>query len=315
MRSAWIEVSLVCLTLAAMPAMSAMPAPAAEVPHRLADIQQPSAHDDVFDFAAEPTGFVQVGGRLLFSTVNESSADEGILWSTDGTATGTVQISSSLCPASCSQIAVLAVWRDLAFLRTSPQLLPVQLWRTDGTAAGTFPLRGAAGEELTSYDALGDPGSDAVYFDSFTPSNQLWRSDGTSAGTVLVRAADGNAFDYPRSLTFWQRPALLRGRASAGVRRPVDGTLDDRWNPGRHALLAAVEEGDSPARLVATPSHLFFTSGSDGKDLWATDGTPAGTRRLADLPLPPAPRRPIPDASLRTSTPWRRSATRSISRC
>jgi ELWxxDGT repeat protein len=41
-------------------------------------------------------------------------------------------------------------------------------------------------------------------------------------------------------------------------------------------------EGRS-TRTLATPSHLFFTAGDDGEDLWVTDGSPAGTIRVADF--------------------------------
>jgi ELWxxDGT repeat protein len=281
MRSAWIGVSLVCLTLVARPAR------AEEGPQRLADLHpKPTDPGSVLGLIGEPTGFFQLGGRLLFSTFNEDSADEGILWSTDGTAAGTVQVSSSLCPAFCDEIDVLTVWHGLAFLRTGSQRRS-QLWRTDGTAAGTFPLRGLAGEALFTYELVSDPASDAVYLRAYSSSDQLWRSDGTAAGTLPVRAADGGSFNYPRSLTFWKgRLYFLADHqpASGDLQRGLwatDGT------PAGTLFITPVEEGDYPARLVATPSHLFFISGPIGKDLWATDGTPAGTRSLADLPYPP----------------------------
>ncbi len=289
MRSAWIGVSIVCLTLAAAPAR------AGEGPSLLADVN-PGLRDpsDFFDFTEEPTGFVQVGGRLLFSTANHNFMDEGILWSTDGTAAGTLQASSSLCPGPCDEIDVQAAWRGLAFLRTVSEIQPAELWRSDGTAAGTFPLRGPAGEALAPYEMAGDPASDLIYFAPYTVAYQLWRSDGTQGGTALVRAADANPFDYPASLTFWKgRLYFVAGHqpASGGE---VRGLWTTDGTPAGTLFIAEVQEGDAPARLVATPSHLFFTSGPQGKDLWATDGTPGGTHPLADLPDPPCTSPPDP---------------------
>jgi ELWxxDGT repeat protein len=278
------------LALAPLLSLFTAPARAEEIPRRLADLHpKPTDPEFVLGTNGEPTGFFQLGGRLLFSTFDENSLDEGILWSTDGTAAGTVQASSSLCPARCVQITVLAVWRGLAFLRTVPEIQPAQLWRTDGTPGGTFPLRGPAGEALGSYEVVGDPESDAVYFVPYTVANEVWRSDGTAAGTRPVRAADGSAFEYPRGLTFWKGRLYFVARHYPASGDPRTGLWSTDGTAAGTLFLTPVEEADAPPRLVATPSHLFFTAGPDGKDLWATDGTPAGTRGLADLPYPPCP--------------------------
>ena len=91
MRGSRVTGALLWLVLATVPAR------AAEIPYRLADIVQASAGSSSDRLFEEPSDFFPLGGRLLFSTAG-SSTDEGILWSTDGTAAGTVQISSSICP-------------------------------------------------------------------------------------------------------------------------------------------------------------------------------------------------------------------------
>ena len=94
MRGSRIAGALLWLVLAAVPAR------AAKIPYRLADINQTSADPPSNRLSEEPSNFFELGGRLLFSTAG-SATDEGILWSTDGTAAGTVQISSSICPLPC----------------------------------------------------------------------------------------------------------------------------------------------------------------------------------------------------------------------
>src|SRR6476661_6468626 len=111
---------------------------AAESPYRLADINQ-TADPSSNRLFEEPSDFFELGGRLLFSTAG-SATDEGILWSTDGTAAGTVQISSSICPLPCHDIVPLKVWNGIALLRIGvgdSYLSSSRLARTDGTASST----------------------------------------------------------------------------------------------------------------------------------------------------------------------------------
>jgi ELWxxDGT repeat protein len=290
--------------------LAARPARAEEGPRRLADLHpKPSGFASILDFADEPTGFVQAGGRLVFSTFDQTSPDEGILWSTDGTAAGTVQLSSSLCPASCYEIDVLAVWHGLAFLRAGSQGQSPELWRTDGTAAGTFPLRGPSGETLAPVEALGDPGSGAVFFNAYTPSDQLWRSDGTQAGTRPVRAADGSSFGYTRSFTFWKGRLYFISDHTPASGGSSTGLWSTDGTPAGTLFLTEIQEGDDPIRLVAPPpAPAARTSGRP------TARRPAPTA-WPTCPFHRAPHRPMANAFPRTSIPCRRSATRSISRC
>src|SRR6476661_3293682 len=133
MRGSRIAGALLWLVLAAVPAR------AAESPYRLADIQQTFADPFSNSLLEEPSNFFELGGRLLFSTAG-SATDEGILWSTDGTAAGTVQISSSICPLPCHDIVPLKVWNGIALLRIGvgdSYLSSSRLARTDGTASST----------------------------------------------------------------------------------------------------------------------------------------------------------------------------------
>src|SRR5262245_21175398 len=119
---------------------------AAEMPRLLADFNTQSASQDS---VTEASGFVEAGGLLLFSTTGSQwTEDEGMLWSTDGTAEGTRVVSSSICPSPCHSIRPLTTWRGAAILTvvtSTPSGYPSQtrLWRTDGSAAGTRPLTGA----------------------------------------------------------------------------------------------------------------------------------------------------------------------------
>jgi hypothetical protein len=81
--------------------LAAASAGAQEAPHLLADINRSPCVPYSFEVHEEPEDFFNLGGRLFFSTPhpNQGSLDQGILWSTDGTAEGTRQVSTRACRA------------------------------------------------------------------------------------------------------------------------------------------------------------------------------------------------------------------------
>src|SRR5436305_13445101 len=124
------------LSLVSLLSLFSLPAWGREAPRLLADINSQPPQAGAFGLA-EPAGFFTLNGRLLFSTARYDSEDDGILWSTDGTPAGTVQLSSSLCASPCGGISLQGIWRDRAYLFTYPEDGYPQIWSTDGTAAGT----------------------------------------------------------------------------------------------------------------------------------------------------------------------------------
>src|SRR5262245_37939669 len=67
---------------------------------------------------------------------------------------------------------------------------------------------------------------------------------------------------------------------SPGTAQPAHRVKDIRTE------LEDPDFGPSPAKLGglrAVGSHLFFDGGSEGSDLWVSDGTPAGTDALRSV--------------------------------
>lgn len=121
-----------------------------------------------------------------------------------------------------------------------------QLWRSDGTPSGTFPLAEIceSGNGSNRIESLGVAGEVAFFrFGSCVPDvpSGLWRSDGTAAGT------------YPLAL------------------------------PGRGNPLA-LPGGSVETKAVALGGLLYFVSQEPESfryELWRSDGTVAGTQRVA----------------------------------
>jgi ELWxxDGT repeat protein len=311
MRPQLIAEALLSLALAA-----AGPVWAAEVPRLLADINR-TPSPPLGLSVAEPSGFFSLGGRMLFSTTGAAgfsggiSGDEGILWSTDGTASGTQAVSSTICPYPCQGITSLGTWRGLALFKTARgSILPDgEIWRTDGTTAGTFPLAGPFSNDPFGAQTTIHPLGDRFFFfvvcnaPDFSYDCVLFRSDGTRAGTApFVAAGSTLPLTRPHSFAVWRDRLLF-----IAVNEVAMGLWSTDGTPEGTVLLADVREAeDSPAPVVPTPSRIFFGSGETGEDLWVTDGTPGSARRLADFDpgscSPPPRTCDIPDINSLTAT-------------
>jgi ELWxxDGT repeat protein len=250
-----------------------------EAPRLLADI----VPGDAADARPSAGGFIRLGDRLIFSTLGATADDEAILWATDGTAEGTLELTSRLCPIGCEEIRPLGSVGGVALLAPRPG----RLWRTDGTPAGTFPVTGRF--DSTGETARVAPDSPFLFFTACGPilGCELWRSDGTKAGTRMVRdIAPGPGGSNPHSLTpFHGKLYFLAGGATLADTGlwSTDGTPE-----GTRFVAPSVNNSvNGDTVLGATPSRLFFTSLNTTEQLFASDGTPRGTRLVHRFQPPP----------------------------
>jgi ELWxxDGT repeat protein len=156
----------------------------------------------------------------------------------------------------------------------------VELWRTDGTEAGTFlAVDIAPGPESSSPQCMTVLGS-TLYFSANDGVHgpELWTSDGTPAGThMVVDALPGPEGVSPcqivqsGELVFFAR---LPWHASGALWR-TDGTEAGTFELGRGRVL----------ELTPFNGEVYFASDDNdhGRELYASDGTLLGTRRVADL--------------------------------
>jgi ELWxxDGT repeat protein len=172
----------------------------------------------------------------------------------------------------------------------------VELWRSDGTVGGTIVVKdinlAAAGSSPTDLTSLGD----TLFFTAFDPNTgiELWKSDGTAGGTVLVKDINpGPAGSMPRDLTpLGDKLLFLAHHPDTGIELwRTDGTTEGT------VLVKDVAPGPArgfpPSGLAVMDGHVFLfvfqsLEGSQGFELWKSDGTEQGTLLVMELPNIPA---------------------------
>ncbi len=197
-------------------------------------------------YSSNPQNLTNVNGTLFF-TANDGS--KGIeLWKSDGTAAGTTLV-ADLNPWSSSNPSNLTNVNGTLFFTANDGSKGIELWKSDGTAAGTTLVA----DIYSGYNPSNPKHLTNVNGTLFFTANdgingtELWKSDGTAAGTTLVKDI------YP-------------GNSGSGYPSPYPNS-------------------SNPSNLTNVNGTLFFTAndGINGKELWKSDGTTAGTTLVADL--------------------------------
>lgn len=237
-----------------------------------------------------PHDFTVVGDTLYFL------ADDGVngieLWRSDGTEAGTRMVKAvvppNTYPPDVSQLRRLG---DKVVFRADDGINGPEIWISDGTEAGTRMIKAVEFNSnlfLTEDDLV--VMGDALYFrgNDGVAGPELWRTDGTAAGTRMVKDLTSGASNPTPLAASGSRLFFMATSPTAGTEMWVsDGTAAGTF------MLA--ETGAGTLGLNFTPTveidreisgDLFFfpaTTGSNGLDLWRSDGTVAGTFRLMQM--------------------------------
>lgn len=228
--------------------------------------------------------------ELYFTAFNPAVGVE--LWKTNGNG---VRLVKDFYPGNNSGISSspVAVFNNKLLICAADGKHGQELWTSDGTAAGTVLLKDifpGTNDGISCYGSLGAIGN-SLFFqgDDGTHGKALWKTDGTSAGTTLVKDFAGDTL-YVTPSPFDN--AVMNGRLYFRVDSQfwvTDGTA-----AGTTILTENINwfnvESDHPGVNSALFNNRLILSAGDASspdlediELWATDGTKAGTREIRDI--------------------------------
>ncbi len=241
------------------------------------------------DIDAGNSAFQVLGTSLyFFADDGEVDGSGDFLWTSDGTAIGTVKFAdiSIVDRGSDTKLAGILGSKALFFAEDGDR---GALYATDGTQGGTTRLVAASSSQNVVIVGT------KAYFTGYDDTNGwgLWETDGTASGTKLVKdVAVGSledSFPGPYGLTAAGSQLYFFANDGTNGRElwTSDGTtpntkMVEDINPG---LPGQSFGGSDLDRLGVLGDKVYFKAedGTNGSELWVSDGTAAGTSMLKDI--------------------------------
>ena len=192
------------------------------------------------------------------------------------------------------------VLNDRVYFLGATDASGTELMTTDGTAAGTYVVKETSSGSSTNISAYSQKLTESNGLIYFQVSNEVWVSNGTAAGTGLLKKLSTRYPAVPQSFTkvgtktFFVAYDSYIYYADAPAGRELwvtDGTsagtsLVKDIFPGNYLLNGNYVNNDSGiGNLTECAGRAFFsaTDGTNGYELWSSDGTAAGTTMVKDI--------------------------------
>jgi len=250
-------------------------------------------------FDATSTTFFENNGILYFVATNGTDGVE--LWKTDGTGPNTVMVSNINPTGSSNPGDFFALGNEVLF-SADDGTNGRELWKTDGTTTSlvkniaTDPTVGSSPSQFMLFN--GKVYFTTTIFDLSIPAfnSGIYVTDGTTVGTTLVK--DG--FNSPLLLLFsifMNNKFYFTGSTDADGSElwSSDGTPANTQifmdiNPTGDASPILLPDFIGATTIQDFHTHLyngkiFFRAddGTNGAELWITDGTVLGTKMVKDI--------------------------------
>jgi ELWxxDGT repeat protein len=241
-------------------------------------------------FSGPTAGFIGkgilIGAKFFFVAIDNSYAQQ--LWTTDGTASHTYQINSTIYGATYDPHGFVQA-KDLVFYLSNGLLWTIDPKTDVISTVSTSDTPGFGPPNVLESANPLVVQSDVLFIDFDLAQLALWRSDGTATGTyAIANITPGlptfNESSFPVFEKIGTRAVYI---ADDGVHGPQlwssDGTA------GNTKRLTDATEPTNASFQIAIPLQAFGDVGyfmiSDGAktttwSLWCTDGTRGGTYRV-----------------------------------
>jgi len=189
-------------------------------------------------------GQFRPAGSIAYFTANDGSSGS-VLWKTDGTTSGTARVTGIPTSTAGSSPYTMVAAGSQKFFVADDGRYGRELWVTDGTADGAHMVKDIHTGGGQGADQIYGGTANGVYFRGWSPNHgwEMWFSDGTESGTI---------------------------RLTDVTQGPSDTSFDRFTVVGTRLFFEASDVSCCSA----------IPSGKTGYEVYVSNGTVAGTRRL-----------------------------------
>ena len=258
---------------------------------------------EVGSISSTPSYYVIANNKLFFIARTSTSGNE--IWTTDGTEAGTKMVSDLNVglASGASSLNMIAYNNKVYFVGSTSTIISDELYSTDGNTTSLV-------KDINTNSGLGSNPLDFTIANGilfFTADNsitgyELWKTDGTSNGTTLVKDIyPGSNGSYPRLLTTINNKLIFKADdPTRGYELWIsDGTsngtnliydINSGSGSGTNSIRSELFNREGRVQVNSVYNDIYYFAGDDGtngRELWRTDGTDTGTRMVEDVGVNP----------------------------
>ncbi|MBV6624862.1 MAG: hypothetical protein KI793_18370 [Rivularia sp. (in: Bacteria)] len=202
---------------------------------------------------ADISNLTKLGDTVFYTGFDSSDLFQSKLFKIDQNTNQPVQVKQDISSGGANPQDLTAVDNTLFFSANANSIQDnpdIELWKSDGTDAGTVVVKDINSTASSSPDLFADVNG-TLFFSAEDGSTgrELWKSDGTEAGTVLIKD-------------------INPGSGSSISPTPVTAPTSNSGN-----------------KFADVNGTFYFVAddGTNGSELWKSNGTEAGTVLVKDI--------------------------------
>ncbi|HLW31794.1 MAG TPA: ELWxxDGT repeat protein [Aequorivita sp.] len=242
--------------------------------------------------------FALLNEKVLFTARDDVHGTE--IWTTDGTSTGTQLVKDIFPGIESSEIVKMTSTNEFVIFSAKEDYNAYHsLWKSDGTEAGTLKVKNIDLNKDYGYTIEFIPINNKIYFqgaDKTINGIEIWETDGTTENTKLTVDINHSGSSSPNGTLRYLTPLndkfiMMCTNGFNGVEPFItDGTFGSTQMikdifPGYNSSLPTSDNKKFYFKKVGDYVYFAANDGSNGIELFRTDGTEEGTILVKDIAL------------------------------